>query len=571
MSHETSSLSVEPGYAVVEKSIEALDQEANTAWLMAEAAYTAGTDEEKQRIDELQADYQSTIAVAANKGYDSPSLSSLLLANDGIPEGFTAGILAYEACNAQLIAAEGELETHASDKAADVKLLAEQLEARLDFDRIVTVAFSDEDEPKPDLPASGAHVSSINILYDASEIIGVRKLLEGGVTPTYRQLRSIERKLHTRTSEFADKGLIRDESFEKEEPTGIVYTAEQAADIETYIREVDSTRIKYKRFDGTIFGKIKRVQNLTRLLRTDQPISTVDDVLHSSGVILNDGLREAISSRLAQGLSELPAEEFELDATSDAYTHLVEKARNIDVTEALDGIEVSGSLENLPFEYSEAELKKFLRETIPPIALASIKRIVFRPMTTDEDKDDTDLGLHRWSEELGGSEIVISDVKVREHYQEMLGMVGQKDDVEAIARDAASRNMHITIAHECAHELHQVLPVAALKRWEDQRATDPTNVTAYVKEQHDTNHRHRYWEDFADSVGLFTNRPEVLDIISSTRFSALRQIYEEYMSLYPVELKHTQDHAISFSMMARLSMGMSEQDVRDVYLSHEAA
>lgn len=57
---------------------------------------------------------------------------------------------------------------------------------------------------------------------------------------------------------------------------------------------------------------------------------------------------------------------------------------------------------------------------MPTAALASVKCIQFRPMTQEEDKEDNTLGLHAWSDELGGSEIIISDAKVCERYQDIL-------------------------------------------------------------------------------------------------------------------------------------------------------
>lgn len=560
-----------PTYATIESTIEALEEEANSnsTWETMNNAYEASSDEVKQKIDQLEEDYGAAVQRAEDQGEERPSLVSFLSTAEDIPEEFKTGMLAYEASTVKIEAAEKELEKHAPEKAAAVTQKAAELEASLDYDEVVAQAYADDDDTTP---FEGDRLSSINLLSDVSKVIGVRKLLESDTPLTYQRLKSVEHSLETSAAEFAEKGLIREQGEAVAEMASPL-TDEQIAGVEAHIKDVYELRTKYKKFDGTLQKKTQAALGLTRQMKErDEEVPTDPDELYTRAkVIYNDGLRAAVNRRLTQKLKELPAEEFEADVNSEAYTQLIEQARGTDVAEALKRLEVSGSLENLPFEFSEAELKLFLLTSVPAAALASVKRVQFRPMTQEEDKEDTSLGLHKWSDELGGSEIIISDVKVRERYQDILELFGDDPNAEQYAQLSARNTMLHTITHEFGHELHEILPVAALKRWEEQRASDPTNITAYVKSRYDSDHMHRYMEDFADTMALFINQPEILTVISPTRFNAMQQIFEEVMPLYPEATKKLQDRRISVDRTARLSRGMSDELVRSTYLSHETA
>lgn len=554
-------------HVLIEASIEAIDQEANLAWEQMNTAYEGGSEAQKQNIDQLQESYETAATKATEQGEAQPSLASFLEVAD-VPEDYKVGALAYESCTVRAEAAEAELEKHAPEKAAEVKQQGDELTASLDYDKVVAAAFADEDDPTP---IEGMRISSTNLLYDVSKAIGIGKLLEqGGSSPSYQMLKSVEYTLSKYADEWKEKGLVK-EAIANPETNGVVLSAEQITEIETHIKDVYDVRTKYKKFDSDIQSKTQAVLSLANQVQEAKQSSSVDELFNNSGVVYNEGLSGAVNRRLVQKLGELPAEEFEADIASETYARLVEQARNVNVAEALKNIEVSGSFENLPFEYSEAELKLFLLSSVPATALASLKRIQFRPMTKEEDAEDNTLGFHTWSEELGGTEIVISNAKVRERYESIRQLMSQHKDAELMAQLSAKNRMQQTITHEFGHELHAVLPVAALKRWDEQRTSDPTNVTAYVKDRFDNNHQHRYMEDFADSMALFINQPEILTIISPTRFDAMQQIFEEYMPHYSELTKKLQERRIATDRMVRASNGMSDEDVKSTYLSHEAA
>ena len=472
-------------YVTIEASIEVMEEEANSTWETMKNAYEASSDEVKQKVDQLAEDY----GAAVQKGEERPSLGSFLSTAEEIPEEFKTGMLAYEASTVKIEAAEKELEKHAPEKTAAVTQKAAELEASLDYDKVVAQAYADDDDTTP---FEGARLSSINLLYDVSTVIGVRKLLESDTPLAYQRLKSVEHSLETSAAEFAEKGLIREQG-EAVAETVSPLTDEQITGVEAHIKNVYELRTKYKKFDGMLQKKTQAVLGLTRQMKErDEEVPTdLDELYTRAKVIYNDGLGAAVNRRLTQKLKELPAEEFEADIDSEAYARLIEQVKGTDVAEALKRLEVSGSLENLPFEFSEAELKLFLLTSVPAAALASVKRVQFRPMTQEEDKEDNTLGLHKWSDELGGSEIIISDAKVRERYQDILELFGDDPNAEQYAQLSARNRMLQTITHEFGHELHEILPVAALKRWEEQRASDPTNITAYVKSRHDSDHKHR--------------------------------------------------------------------------------
>src|SRR5690606_34354542 len=130
----------------------------------------------------------------------------------------------------------------------------------------------------------------------------------------------------------------------------------------------------------------------------------------------NEPLSALVGARVMSEAAKLSANNFEMDTDTEAYKELVEQARSIDTNEALGNIEIAGSFDNLPFEYSEAELRFFLLRYIPPLALKTVKRIEFCPIT-DEDHagHGGSAGLHiRYS---GYSTIVISNEDPVETYE----------------------------------------------------------------------------------------------------------------------------------------------------------
>lgn len=554
-----------PAYATLEAFIETMEEEANAAWETMNKAYEVSSDEIKHRIDQLVEDYATANQAEGGQSEEGPSLSNFWEQVEGIPNDFKAGLLAYEASTAKIEAAEKELNKYAPEKVVEVKRKAAALEASLDHDKVVAMAYADDDDPPS---FEGVRLSSINLLYDVSKVIGVRKLLESGRPLSYQQLKSVEYGLTTSVTEWKEKGLVRERGEDVTE-AGTPLTDKQIADMEAHINDVYNIRTKYKKFDE-VGRKTQAILGLTRQMKEyDEVPTNLHELYTGARIIYNDGLRAAMNCRLTQKLGELPADEFEADINSEAYARLVEQAKATDVAEALKKLEVSSSFENLPFAFSEAELKLFLLRSVPAAALSSVKRIQFRPMTQEEDKEDTTLGFHAWSDELDGSEIIISDAQVRKHYQDILELLGDDPNAEQYAQLSARNRMLQTITHEFGHELHEILPVAALKRWEDQRVTDPTNVTAYVKSCHDSNHQHRYMEDFADTMALFIQRHEILTVISPTRFNAMQQIFEEFMPLYPETTKKLQDHLIAVNRMTRLNEGISDEAIKSRYLRHE--
>lgn len=560
---------VSPAYETIEAAIEVMEQDAYTSWLAMQDAYDSSSQAEQQRIDELMEGFTALVDAAEEEGQKPPSLTVLFETVEGIPEQYKTSVLANEAITAKIEAAENELERYAPEKAAEIAQKAAKLEAGLDYDKTVAQAYVDVDDPTP---FEGSRVSSINILYDVGKVVRVRKLLESNSPLTFQQLKSVENSLKALASDFENKGLMREGGDVVDEETPML-TDDELSSIEAHIEDVYQLRTKYKSFDRNIRNKVQGVLDLTRQMKDkdDDVPADLDGIFTQAKIRHNEGLGLAMNRRLIQKLKELPADEIETDINSEAYAGLIEEARSVDSFAALQQLEISGSFEKLPFDLSESELKLFLLRSVPAAAIASVERISFRALTKEEDEEDNTRGLHVWSEELGGSEIIISDTKVHEHYQNILELFGDVPFAKQYAQERAKERMFRSIVHEFGHELHEILPLASLKRWEDQRSTDQTNITPYVKDRHDSKHRHRYMEDFADTMTLFINQPEELMVISPTRFYAMRQIFEEIMPIYPEITAKLQIRRIANDKAERLRSGISDEEARSTYLSHESA
>jgi hypothetical protein len=558
-----------PEYVVIESQIDQFDQEANEYWGQMNAAYESADDATKLRIDQLQDNYEAAANEADQKGEAEPDIHSFFEAAGDIPEDYKVGALAAVAISKKIEAVEAELENHASEKAAGVAAQARELEASLDYDKAVSDAFADDDRTTPH--EEGIRLSSINRLYEVSRIIAVQKLLESSPPLSYQELKSVEHSLSTTRTKWEEHGLLKDNTDgESKDGENVPLLLDQITDIEAHLTEVSVIRSKYKIFDSPTISQMVSILYFTHQIKESEELpGSIDDIYGRSHVVYNEGLATALNNRLVQKLQELPAHEFDGDIGSEGYAQFVEQAREIALADAHKNLEISGSIENLPFEFSETELRLFLITSVPAVALKSVKRIQFRPLSDEEDEVDNKLGIFRHSKELDGWEIVVSDVKVKENYEDTLKYYAEYDDAEDIALHHAKTQMLRTITHEFGHALHEVLPVAALKRWEDKRVTDPTNITAYVKSRHDEDHPHRYMEDFADSMAKFIVSPAELSLTSSVRYEAMQEIYEEYMPLYAAVTQKKQEGIIAHDKKFRSSVGESDEEARKRYLSHE--
>lgn len=553
---EASEERTKPAYADLEAKVAEMEERLTAEGEALEQAEESVSDAERQAIDAVSQRYVAARREAEQRGDKVPSYAAMLASAEGVPENFKERMSAFEATEAALDVAEEELEAYFPEKLADVTRLVTELEKSLDYDKVVEDAFVGNQK---------------SALYEVSSLIRAQGLLDAEEPPSYRELRSIGNNVSKYGEKWQQSGLITEVDHMPASEPMEVFTAEQLETKKAQIQGALDFLDKYKRQHSSLRGKAQPVLDVIGEMEKFEPLpANLNELYVRNGLVYNDGLGSALQRRLEQELAGLPREEFEPDVHSETYTQFVERARAIDPIAALEKLEVKGTFENLPFDFSEDELKTFLANTIPPIALDSVKRISFRPMGPEEALTDTAAGVHKWSNELGGTEIVISDEKINELYQMQLEELSGNNELSQEQLQYSIKNVMLeVVAHEFAHRLHEVLPYAALLRWEAWRSSDPTNITDYVKDRHDADLSTRYMEDFCDSLAQFCVMPYALTLTSSTRYIAMQQIYVEYMPHFADTLNQRQIQLIDLDREQRLAKGISDEEARRNYLAHE--
>ncbi|MEO5499605.1 MAG: hypothetical protein ABIR46_03835 [Candidatus Saccharimonadales bacterium] len=207
------------------------------------------------------------------------------------------------------------------------------------------------------------------------------------------------------------------------------------------------------------------------------------------------------------------------------YDHLA----SIDLEKELERIKVDG-LELLPFDFSEAELRDYIRSNIPAIALEGLNNIVFRNATEKEIERDSrsntfngkgvTLAHHSHDLSENSADIVVFVDRYQKSHDDLILKDPNKLFVDWIVKNQVLD----TVAHELAHALHHTLPVSILHEWDQVASDEKVEVTGYVSEMNKLDHNHRYMEDFADSFSLYVNDPRELSTLAGKRYAMMRAI-----------------------------------------------
>lgn len=550
-----------PGYLALEEEIAELDQRINA---LIDAVHGTCDDDVREKLDQLDQAYAEEEQHRRETDQPSIGIAGFLESfdTDGIPDDLMPSIVEVYSLAAQGEQLESQLEAHAPEKAAAIAHQARSLENKLDYDKIVTAAFAKESGNTAE--EHTITISPLNLLRDVSELITMRGLLESEATPSYEESCSYEAAIQQQQERLDSMGLLRAEPLLQDEASHVSYSNEELRAMRTHIGLASNIR---KQFKFHLDEVSKQEQQL--LLELGYITNSQQGTDSDPGLVLNDQLREALSRHIKSGLDELP-KDYILDTASEEYRVFVEHARAIDVANALLAMDINGSYEDLPYQHHELLVKMFLAIKMPPLVLASVRNIHLREVTADEDPDGTVGGWQTWSQELGGSEITVSPKRIRQLYSEYLEP-GQADpDLQKAAETVAYRHFQGVLLHEFGHALHAALPIATLQEWKNAIADDPVHISPYVKHQHDSDHAHRYAEDFADSLKLFIQSPEQLALMSPARLAGMRHIFEVFMPNYAFTLKESQDKAIAEYQAFFAQQGISPEEARNQLLELNA-
>ncbi len=235
------------------------------------------------------------------------------------------------------------------------------------------------------------------------------------------------------------------------------------------------------------------------------------------------------SALAAESQPLLPMHEWGVNLPDTEVSKYYEHLASIDMEKELERIKISG-LDLLPFEFTDVDLRDYIRTNIPAIALEGLHKVTFRNTAEDEKnrKSHSDLyggksvttGHHSHNKKENSAEIVIFVDQFQILYDYLLENFPDKEVVTGWTKN----DFLDTVAHEFGHALHHTLPVSILHEWDTVAGTEKAEVTSYVAEMNKHEHVHRYMEDFADSFSLSVNRPYELHNKAQQRFRKMQEI-----------------------------------------------
>lgn len=493
-------------------------------------------------------------------GESPKSLVDFMTDYGNIPPEFIEAIAAAELSMTEVQQIETELNKLSPEKAKDVFAKFVDIEKRIDYDKVVEL-----------VSMSGEYT----LKHEVGLVIGLRKFIASGQDISFRWLRRIENT----AEEFVGKWKQEEIVIDKGDDTVIAEPDVNISDtvdlIKRRIKEANEILDKYKissMFNNPSQEVLSSICHWEDNGKNKDEDPTLDVLWRYDSFELNNGFSLAIDHYVVKRFSELSTLDYDFPTNSQEYMDFVDRAREMGpVIDAINNLEIIGDLSTLPFTFSEAELKLFLHDNIPPLALRQIKRIEFREFSPEEDRGRTLLGKQVHSKDLGGSIITLSNTRIREDFDRQKKRYN-KNEMEATGQFAAEvtkAEMLQTITHEFAHILHAELPLSTLGQWDDARSIDSINITDYVKYMNDKDYYHRHMEDFADSMTLFINRPEVLQIISPARFDGMATIFDKFSPNYKDIIEKRILKRIANDKIVRSSLGMSNSKVKEYYLAHE--
>jgi hypothetical protein len=513
-----------PRYEILEEEIKRLHDESRAAdaFLVAYGADPAHT----EMLESSVAAYSEAKAEAEQAEQKPPHPLDFLSSYGGVPGEVVEALRILEDTPGAVESLEDELEAQTPEKAEALARRAADLEARIDYNamaRIIVV--EDSDAVPPELADTSAGVS---------QVIGLLQLLEAGETDNYIGISQLYDKIGRLEEKWTQHNLLTEHerpsetSTESENPLGkTVKLLELIKDITDPLHERyrDNHQLKQRNLSRIL----RDTKYLQELCAEEEPPKwhLISDARQW---VTNEPLRAALATATRDRLSP---NQYDLFMDSEAYQELAEQVRNIDVDAALDSLDLQIDFGEVPFEFSETELKDFLRSEIPPLALERVKRLEFREMTDEEDEKDVRAGFQYYDNELGGSVIVMSTQVMRENAE----FEAEDGDQEA-QRKWAKGEMLGTLTHEYGHTIHTTMPVALLRLWERAREREQVDVTPNVQQRYDEGHDHRFGEDFADSLKLFRRDSPTLHVLAPYRFEAMSTIFGEIMPGYDPDAEY---------------------------------
>lgn len=429
---------------------------------------------------------------------------------------------------------DNALEEYKPQKREDLLKEVADIESRVDYEVVVDKMllyatkgiWINEDAP-------------ISFAEHATRIQHIGKLLGSETELSYGEILLLERHFKELTDPTKhDLSFIRDEPVVDTEGEESWITDEIAAGLQIRHWTIRELRSKYRTYEDEQADAYDKVLNLLIYTTSREGhIDSVDAAINEwPDLGTNPRFVSTIKRRFEKIIEELPVHDFELSVDSLRYRQALPTYSMAELAINASKFEFKGTPTELPFEHDESALRSRIMIQVPTIAVANVKSVEIRNLTDQEKEDYQEggiiLGLHKFGDQPGDAEIIMSLDATQARYQHFLGTHKGTENSDAQAAAQASAEYVSTLLHEFGHSLHNVLPMAAVAFWDKARESEDVYVTDYVKQRFEEDHPAKYKEDFCESFRLLLTEPHILLQKSPARFKAMVRIMKDLNPLY---------------------------------------
>lgn len=582
------------------------------------AALPAALEEQMVRLEEIEAGLPLQVRdhiTAATADYGNQEvleapLYQYLADQPNVPSEFTDALEDLFQLEQQQADTEHELAGYAAEKREQISAEAETLAARINYDaaadkllQLLGKQAKAEQSilsslstgkgmdmrrlPKKERPhlRGKPELTTDDIRVALNVVVGIDRFLEhDGSDLTYAELCHVKQILDARAASLEGAGFLFDE------PVGHLAVEADLPETDEYrstLAETEMIRFGTNLYQARTllmryglkpdnWGELSDSGSV--VARTEQVFEWKQDRPHSlerlqtaSGLISDDRVTAALQLNLQRLLKSIPPERLELSTNSEVYKEATKCAREIDVEQALEKLDVSG-LEGLPFAIDEAELKAYIGRYVPPIAIADVTKFEVRDLTEEEESSDIHAASYIPGSKHGEGIVVVSrkylqriyDSATKKEYQYL-----NKEELERMVAEELRLTFFEFTLHEYGHALHYNVDAAAMKRWEEDIDADDTAVTPYVTKSRQEDETTGRREDFAETCRYFIARPGELMIGSQDRLSAMTELYRDYFPGFDDVLREELASTVKSSLYLERMRGRSIEDMRRNWFPHE--
>jgi len=224
--------------------------------------------------------------------------------------------------------------------------------------------------------------------------------------------------------------------------------------------------------------------------------------------------------------------------------------------------------ENMYAVVSPANILESLKSLIPPEFVQYLESIEYQHIILDDTSTARTVGRCIRIFDKNTLRLISARIEIFRDLYVLNTNEAEANDKFEIEVRLARKHFMATMYHEIGHIAQHLLDYDEIVSWERVRAEDSTAVTWNVYNKKTENPDQVPEEDFADSFSLYLVNPAILEIISPSRFTYMKDFLHRHLQSEQIGSFDIFNQRLKFSMELAL-LGLTDEEVKEIYLSHE--